>query len=589
MAAWRQMERQPEHHHAMRMKSDIGVFPLECKTIATLTPHPGPLPVRGEGNPTDESRIPIKDTGGSGIVSLSPHGERALVSGDGLISAGGMLLSAARVLPANPVMPARTLLLTLLMHLFVPAAWLAAADTPRQSLAAPHTYIVGISPFLDKSVKDDVYRSMIRLVVQDLPLNSTLAIYDAYHLKTITQLSLPNSHVFEAAKTRANQFAPAIGELKQFLAREQVPPSNGQLHFENAIRLPQFLDFLSENVRVTNTEANLLLIGSPLYQDAQEPAFSMLDGYFPSDGHLQASREQSIFGFSGDADSESDADLRLQQSKASARSKDSAPGSDSGSDSRIPRSALRTPHLTIQWMYFGDPWINDLHKEKVARFWTLYLQRRNAGLASLTADFPTVLQHFTTTSGGTIAAGKQWAVDKDQRKIEMLRVSRKVEATDWLTQGSLSDTAQTPPATLVGPMKIGIRWQKNIDLDLYASPRPNAETLFFQHVRSPEGYYFKDHRSSPGKEYEFIEFESPVDVREVLAFVNFYKGSCPGGPQGEVRIEFGGKIYGARFAVAAEEGNMGRNGRAQGEYWTKIPVTEILKLDGAQRADRERR
>src|SRR5689334_24524464 len=73
-------------------------------------------------------------------------------------------------------------------------------ETTKQTTPA-HTYIVGVSPFLDKSVKDDVYRSMIRLVVQDLPLNSTLWIYDAYHLKTITQLTLPNAHVFEAAKT----------------------------------------------------------------------------------------------------------------------------------------------------------------------------------------------------------------------------------------------------------------------------------------------------------------------------------------------------------------------------------------------------
>lgn len=430
-----------------------------------------------------------------------------------------------------------------------------AATNPTEvskQLTSAHTYIVGMSPFLEKSVKDEVYHGMIRLIVQDLPLNSTLSIYDAYNLKTVTQVTLPNARVFEAAKTRANQFAPAIGELKQFLAREHAAPTNGQLHFENAIHLPQFLDFLSENLRITNEAANVLLIGSPLYQDAQEPAFSMVDGYFPSDGHLQASREQSVFGFSG-------GDV------------------DSGSKIR----------LTAQWMYFGDPWINDLHKEKVARFWTLYLQRRNSELACLTADFPTALQHFGAGTSGTIASGKQWAVDKDQRKIEMLRVGRKVEAADWLTEGSLADTAQTPPGTLIGPMKIGIRWQANIDLDLYAMPRQGAETLFFQHVRSPEGYYFKDHRSSPGREYEFIEFKSPVDVREVEAFVNFYKGDCPGGPGGEVRIEFDGRVYGGRFSVAAEEGNMGRTGRGQGEYWTKIPVMEILKLSGPQRAARD--
>jgi hypothetical protein len=44
-----------------------------------------------------------------------------------------------------------------------------------------------------------------------------------------------------------------------------------------------------------------------------------------------------------------------------------------------------------------------------------------------------------------------------------------------------------PPSQMVGPLKIGIRWKENIDLDLYATPRRDAETLFFQHPRSPEG------------------------------------------------------------------------------------------------------
>lgn len=105
--------------------------------------------------------------------------------------------------------------------------------------------------------------------------------------------------------------------------------------------------------------------------------------------------------------------------------------------------------------------------------------------------------------------------------------------------------------------------------------------LFFQHVRSPMGYYYKDHRSSPGKEYEFIVFEAPVDVREVEVFVNFYKGYCPGGPRGEVRIEFDGRIYSAPFSIPAERGNLGRSGAAAQEFWTRIPVQEVLKIAAA--------
>jgi len=409
-------------------------------------------------------------------------------------------------------------------------------------------YVVGLSPFLDNSVKDEVYRSIVRLVVEDLPLNSTLAIYDAFELKTITQVSLPNARAFNSPKTRANQFAPAIRDLKLFLAQEHPRPTHSHPGFSGAIRLPQFLDFLAEKLPPTNSPSSVLLVGSPLYQDAKEPAFSMVDGYFPSDGHLQASREQSVFGLTGD-------------------------------------STTARP-LIVQWMYFGDPWVNDLHTEKVTRFWALYLERRGAKLAAFTGDLPTALQAFRRATPGESVPSKHWTVDAGQTKIEMLRVSRQVGIADWLTRDTLPAAAQVPPAVLVGPMRIGIRWKEKIDLDLYATPRPGAETLYFEHVRSAEGYYYKDHRSSPGREYEFIEFEAPVDVRAVEAFVNFYKGDCPGGARGEVRIEFDGRIYGAPFSIPAAQGNLGRAGRSQDEFWTPIPIQKLLKIIQAANRDR---
>ena len=463
---------------------------------------------------------------------------------------------------ANHILPAarakvRAPSRTLLRMTVVAVVGLCAFARPGSSSAAGQSssgsqsgtnFIIGISPFLDNSVKDEVYRSLIRLVVEDLPLNSTLAIYDAFTLKTLAQISLPNARVFNSPKTRANQFAPAIRDLKLFLAQEHLRPTNSRLNFEGAVRLPQFLDFLAEKLPPTDSPASVLLLGSPLYQDAKEPAFSMVDGYFPSDGHLRASREQSVFGFTGD-------------------------------------TATVRP-LIVQWMYFGDPWVNDLHREKVTRFWALYLERRGAKLAAFSGDLPTAVESFRQAAPGAGASAKHWTADGDQTKIEMLRVSRGVEMTDWLTRDTLPAAAQVPPSTLVGPMKIGIRWKEKVDLDLYATPRPGAETLYFEHVRSPEGYYYKDHRSSPGREYEFIEFESPVDVRQVEAFVNFYKGDCPGGARGEVRIEFDGRIYGAPFSMPAERGNLGRAGRSQDEFWTQIPIPKLLKLVQAANRDR---
>ena len=132
-------------------------------------------------------------------------------------------------------------------------------------------------------------------------------------------------------------------------------------------------------------------------------------------------------------------------------------------------------------------------------------------------------------------------------------------------------------------MKIGIRWKGDLDLDLYASASRDAQTLFFENTRASEGYYFKDHRSSPDRDYEFIEFESPVDVYRVRADINFYKGDAPNGPAGEVRIEFEGRVYSGNFNIVSERGNKGRSGNSQARYWAHIDVPAILGL----RADRQ--
>ncbi|HEV7927633.1 MAG TPA: hypothetical protein VGR14_19935 [Verrucomicrobiae bacterium] len=427
------------------------------------------------------------------------------------------------------------------------AASKPAATSGKDAIAGKTgtTFVVGISPFLDSSVKDAVFRGIVRLMVEDLPLNTKLEVYDAYNLKSITQVSIPNAKVFNSPKTRANQFAAAIGEIKQFLARDNAKPSGPKPGFDGAIRLPQFSEFLEQNRLPHDGEAKLpvLLIGSPLYQDAQEPAFSMVDGYFPSDGHLRSSHEQSVFGFD--------------------------PGESP------------TQKLLVYWAFSGDPWMSDLHREKVARFWALYLEQRGGSLASFSADLATALRAFSSEDSGRSAASNGWVADPLQTKPEMLRVSRSVDLVDWLTGDVLTGSNPPPPSQFSGPLKIGIRWKENIDLDLYAAPRRGGETLFFQHPRSPEGYYFKDHRSSPGREYEFIEFESPVDVRQAQAFVNFYAGSCPGGPQGEVRIEFLNRIYTGTFAIQSPEGNQGRSGSSQGDFWTQIPIREILRINEA--------
>ncbi|HAB18218.1 MAG TPA: hypothetical protein DCE44_17445, partial [Verrucomicrobiales bacterium] len=340
------------------------------------------------------------------------------------------------------------------------------------------------------------------------------------------------------------QFKDPITRLKRFLATEHPRPEARGLVLDQAVRLPQFLDFVAENLRDHNEPLTVVVLGSPLYLDAKETGFSMVDGYFPSDGHLLAGRDQSVFGV-----------------------KD--------------RSGALS-NVVVNFGYFGDPWVSEVHAEKVRRFWSLFLSQQQGRLGTFCADLPTV---FAATQKPELpaAAEPRFQIDSSRSKIEMVRITRDLGPADWITRDTLPSLSQQPPRGRIGPMKIGIRWQADVDLDLYASPKRNAETLYFEHPRSAEGYYFKDHRSSPQREYEFIEFESPVDVGAVDARINFYEGETSRGPSGEVRIEFEGKIYSGPFSLEARHGNKGREGNGQDQYWARIDVPAILKLTDPRR------
>ena len=428
----------------------------------------------------------------------------------------------------------------------------AAVPTPSAADVPPARFVIGLSPFLEKGVKDDVFRKVAGFVLEGMPVGSSLGIYDAYRLQTVATVTIPEAKVFRSGRTRANQFKDELNRLKRFLADGTAETdSNGLPPGAAVVRLPQFLDFISDNLRPSPLPLVVLVLGCPLYVDPKEPGYSMVDGYFPSDGHLLAGRDQTVFG--------------------------------------IREREYGMSNSVVHLGYFGDPWMSDVHRERIARFWSLYAARRGSRLGTLTADLPTVFAALGNGMETAPSAPAYTPLDPSQTKIEMIRITRDPGVADWITRDTLPDHPQPPPVSERGPMRIGIRWTGAIDLDLYASPGPGAETLFFEHPQSPEGNYFKDHRSSPLREYEFIEFSSPVDVRRVEARINYFAGTTRSGPSGEVRIEFGGRIYSGPFTLAARHGNEGREGKSQAAHWAVIDVPAILGLVERERTGTVRR
>ena len=411
---------------------------------------------------------------------------------------------------------------------------------PTEVLETTRTrYILGLSPFLDKDRKDEIYQGIVRLVVEKAPLNSIFHIYDGYHLQTVTTIEIPAVTAFRSTRTRANQFRKQIQNLKAFLAQSPSNEEPPAYDMANAVRFPQFLEFVSENLFEANIPTRVIVLGSPLYVDTRELGFSMLDGYFPSDGHLIAPQDKSVYS--------------------------------------LERRENALKDVIIDFGYPKDPWISDIHRQRVARFWTLYSQRQGATLHRFTGDLATVFETAAMRAKELQTPRTESEIDPDSKKPEMIRITRDIGLADWITSDVPRNLGMRPPSTTTGPMKIGIRWNENIDLDLYAKPGRNHETLFFQNTESDDGFYFKDHRSSPQNEYEYIEFEKPVDVWDLKASVNFYEGETqPPGPSGEVRIEFDQHTYVGRFAISKRKGNGGDSD--EGAFWTAIDIPKILKL-----------
>ena len=242
-----------------------------------------------------------------------------------------------------------------------------------------HTrYVVGISPFLDEESGDQSFRNLAGFLLEDMPLNSSLWLYDAYHLQTIAQVEIPNKRAFESSRTRANQFAKPLQSLKTFLADRNEPPELDGLDFTHAIQFPQFMDFVGENFSQTNSSTIVLLLGNPLYQDAKETSFSMRGDYFPSDGHLLASRDRSVYG-------------RIERTNQ--------------------LNSVRVYHG-----HFNDPWKSDLHRQKITRFWNLFLQSQGATLTTMTGDMPTIFGALKSASMIEANNVGRWSMDPAHTK-----------------------------------------------------------------------------------------------------------------------------------------------------------------------------
>lgn len=315
------------------------------------------------------------------------------------------------------------------------------------------------------------------------------------------------------------------------------------------ILLPQFLSEISTHVRKKDEETHFLIIGNVLYNDAREPSFSMLNGFYPSDGHLNSPSDKTPFSTVGKQD------------------------------------YLKNSFINF---IYNDNWSSDLHQNHVQRFWSLFIQSQGGKLTSFTPDIETGLERFISRRNESI---KEYSLDTSDRDVSMIQINRgiinnseknsEISGVEWLNDNTV--ITNQAPTELTGDLQIGIKWKcKTCDFDLYAKSKYEESFLFFGNKESNDGYFNKDYLDSlnNANSLEYVVIKKSVNVNDLNIKINLYNGNPNGENSGEVRAYFNKKVYSMPFTINAQQGNQGKNAKnaENDKHWLIINHKQLFNL-----------
>jgi len=226
----------------------------------------------------------------------------------------------------------------------------------------------------------------------------------------------------------------------------------------------------------------------------------------------------------------------------------------------------------------------DLHESKIRRFYALFIDRMGGALMT----FSGACDHLGKLKSAQYQKISFADFDKGNGKLNIyeLKSAKTFEAEQVLQANLWKHNIETNPAApsinkLVGPVEIGLRWNKNIDLDLYAK---HDDELSFHQTASERygGRYLQDIRVSPKTAYETIIYTKPVNLRDLKIFVNHYEGAATGPIDVEVRIRADGRIYFAHFKMPGGSGTRG-GGIRSGTGWHQVDPLNVVGLTPVMR------
>lgn len=413
---------------------------------------------------------------------------------------------------------------------------------------------VGLSPFMEAEAAQRQVKSVLQFFSEHLQPGDSALVFDGYRLRTLGTFTIPDNPAYRSPKARIQANRQMVATLLAFAKEGREPQGEDEPGVIGAVRLPQALAFIGTNYPASQ-DADIIILGSPIYDDPSEKQFTMRRHFIPSDGHLRRARSTTPYGIVG----------------------------------QTSLLAGRRVHLG----YPDESWKSgDHYTFFVHRFWTLFAEGQGGTLSTFTGDLTTLFERVKTKAPAPQHNYKLEASDK----MEMIQLRPpSVERRATIYDRPLSD-APVPLHTLrqAANVEVGITWECGMcDLDLYGQSTPQATALSYLTTQTPEGQYFKDWTSSPraSNGYETLAFQVPVDLHALLLAVNFFNGSSPGGVKGELRISLGGQTYAKPFHITASGGNGGTgrqqtlsSRRAVNDHWLVIDPLQVLGVQPTQAA-----
>jgi hypothetical protein len=410
-------------------------------------------------------------------------------------------------------------------------------------------YVI-LSPYYEPQDRASASGAVTDIILH-APLGSRLVFIDGWDLQTIAEVTLPEHLLQDSVPSRRKAARLAIARLLSWFQRTGSAPRHPTLSGTAAMDVPRALELTSADP--AGGPRAILVVGSPIYQSPQEPQFSFVPDRFMADGGLFADKSISVFSVLG-----------------------------------------KRNRLTNSQVFFWYPgervFGSDLYRDRVERFWSLFVAYQRGSMVAFNADGPGTLSNLFRPE---LPAVRRDNPDPRFNKVEMLSIARDIpyrritNSTGDATFVVEASPAARAEAAVISDLEtipdsktaLGIMWSiQGLDLDLYVWHHPNAQPLFYRNTTTPEGRYIHDYTDrNEGLDYEKVILETATDLRQLKAFVNFYAGQTVEPVKGKVFLRHAGRTYAGVFALTSRNGNRGVDvdARTSSPFWTELKLTEL--------------